>query len=133
MHDGPTARPDGSREFGTMFLDVAGRAAPSADNAHAAFFFMVNDEGVWLIERPRGRAAVELFQSIPPRWEDRTEADWLAFAAAVKRKVHDGRLAFPSSDAGRTTWPGTASSPTCPARPASCRWSTSRASTSTGC
>ncbi len=95
MHDGPTSRPDGSREFGTMFLDVAGRAAPSADNAHAAFFFMVNDEGVWLIERPRGRAAVELLRSIPPRWEDRTEADWLAFASAVKRKVHDGRLAFP--------------------------------------
>ena len=100
MHDGPTARPDGSREFGTMFLDVAGRAAPSADNAHAALFFMVNDEGVWLIERPRGRAAVELFQSISPRWEDRTEADWLAFADAVKRKVYDGRLSFPSR-----SWP----------------------------
>ena len=61
---------------------------------------MVNDEGVWLIKRPRGRAAVELFESIPPRWEDRTEADWLAFADAVKRKVHDGRLAFPSRE-----WP----------------------------
>ena len=61
---------------------------------------MVNDEGVWLIERPRGRAAVELFESIPPRWEDRREADWLAFADAVKRKVHDGRLAFPSR-----SWP----------------------------
>ena len=78
-----------------MFLEVAGRAAPSADNAQAAVFFMVNDEGVWLIERPRGRAAVELLRSIPPRWEDRSEADWLAFAAAVKHKVHDGRLAFP--------------------------------------
>ena len=78
-----------------MFLDVAGRAAPSADNAQATLFFMVNDEGVWLIERPRGRAAVELFKEIPPRWEDRTEDDWLAFANAVKRKVYDGRFEFP--------------------------------------
>ena len=37
-----------------MFLEVAGRAASSADNAQATSFFMTNDEGVWLIERPRG-------------------------------------------------------------------------------
>src|SRR3954463_2604475 len=95
MHDGPTRKPDGSGELGTMFLEVAGRAASSADNAQATSFFMINDEGVWLIKRPRGRAAVELFTQIPPRWEDRTEDDWLAFANAVKRKVYDGRFEFP--------------------------------------
>src|SRR3954469_16323415 len=61
MHDGPTQKVNGSPELGTMFLEVAGRAASSADNAQATSFFMTNDEGVWLIERPRGRKALELF------------------------------------------------------------------------
>src|ERR1700754_1235719 len=95
MHDGPTQKVDGSPELGPMFLEVAGRAASSADNAQATSFFMTNDEGVWLIERPRGQAAVDLFKEIPPRWEDRTEDDWLSFAAAVKRKVYDERFSFP--------------------------------------
>jgi hypothetical protein len=95
MHDGPTKKTDGSSELGTMFLEVAGRAASSADNAQATSFFMINDEGVWLIRRPRGREAVELFKEIPLRWEDRTEDDWLSFAGAVKRKVYDGRFSFP--------------------------------------
>ena len=56
---------------------------------------MINDEAIWLIERPREQAAIDLFRDIPPRWEDRTEADWLAYANAVKRKVHDGRFEFP--------------------------------------
>src|SRR4051812_26476266 len=100
MHDGPTQKVDGSPELGTMFLEVAGRAASSADNAQATSFFMTNDEGVWLIERPRGQAAIDLFSSLPPRWEDRTEDDWISFANAVKRKVYDGRLAFPDKQ-----WP----------------------------
>src|SRR3954452_22232801 len=75
MHDGPTRKTDRSPELGTMFLEVAGRAASSADNAQATSFFMINDEGIWLIERPRGQAAIDLFSSLPPRWEDRTEDD----------------------------------------------------------
>jgi hypothetical protein len=100
MHDGPTKKKDGSPELGTMFLEVAGRAGSSADNAQATSFFMTNDEGVFLIERPRGQKAVDLFTEIPPRWEDRTEDDWLSFANAVKRKVYDGRFAFPEKQ-----WP----------------------------
>src|SRR5919206_4298318 len=80
MHDGPTRKTDGSPELGTMFLEVAGRAASSADNAQATSFFMINDEGIWLIKRPRGREALELFTQIPRRWEDRTEEHWLTFA-----------------------------------------------------
>lgn len=95
MHDGPLDKPDGSRELGTPFLHVTGRAAPSADNCQATSFFMVNDEGVWLIRRPQEREAMALFADLPPRWEDRSEDDWLAYADAVKRKVYDGRLAFP--------------------------------------
>lgn len=95
MHDGPLDKPNGHQELGTMFLQVSGRAAASADNAQGTSFFMINDDGVWLIQRPRGREALELFKEIPPRWEDRTEDDWLSFANAVKRKVYDERFEFP--------------------------------------
>src|SRR6185369_609891 len=74
MHDGPLDKPNGTPELGTPFMHVTGRAAS------------------WLLERPREQAALDLFKEIPPRWEDRSEADWLAYAMAVKRKVHDGRL-----------------------------------------
>ena len=48
-----------------MFLEVAGRAASSADNAQATSFFMINDEGIWLIKRPRGAEALELLHADP--------------------------------------------------------------------
>ena len=79
MHDGPLDKPNGSKELGTMFMEVAGRAASSADNAQATSFFMINDEGVWLIRRPRGTEALDLMRELPARWEDRTEADWLDY------------------------------------------------------
>lgn len=95
MHDGPLDKPGGGNELGTPFLHVTGRAASSADNAQATSMFMINDEGVWLIRRPQEREAVELFKELPPRWEDRTEDDWLAFGDAMKRKVYDQRFQFP--------------------------------------
>jgi hypothetical protein len=95
MHDGPLVKPSGKPELGTPFLNVTGRAGSSADNAQATSMFMVNDEGIWLLRRPQGRDAVELMKGLPPRWEDRTEADWLAYADAVKLKVHEGRMSFP--------------------------------------
>ncbi|MGH2763892.1 MAG: hypothetical protein ACRDL4_03285 [Thermoleophilaceae bacterium] len=95
MHDGPLDKPTGRPELGTPFLHVTGRAASSADNAQATSLFMINDEGIWLLERPQEREAMELFERIPPRWEDRTEEDWLAYADAVKRKVYDQRFEFP--------------------------------------
>ena len=57
--------------------------------------FMINDEGIWLLRRPWEREAMEIFKEIPPRWEDRSEDDWLAYANAVKRKVYDQRFEFP--------------------------------------
>ena len=95
MHDGPLTKPTGKPELGTPFLHVAGRAGSSADNAQASAMFMINDEGVWIIKRPQGREAMDLLAGLPPRWEDRTEADWLAYAGAVKRKVYDQRFEFP--------------------------------------
>ncbi len=95
MHDGPLDKPSGKPELGTPFLHVTGRAASSADNAQATSMFMINDEGIWLLRRPWEREAMEIFKEIPPRWEDRTEDDWLAYANAVKRKVYDQRFQFP--------------------------------------
>ncbi|MDQ4133130.1 MAG: hypothetical protein M3179_08005, partial [Actinomycetota bacterium] len=95
MHDGPLIKPTGAKELGSPFLNTVARVASSADNAQATSVFMINDEGIWLLQRLKGRDAIELGKSIPPRWEDRTEEDWLASAAAVKQKVHDGRVDFP--------------------------------------
>jgi hypothetical protein len=95
MHDGPLDKPTGKPELGTPFLHITGRAASSADNAQATSIFMINDEGIWLLKRPQEREAIELLGSIPRRWEDRTEADWLAAAGAVKQKVYDQRFEFP--------------------------------------
>lgn len=95
LHDGPLVKPTGAPELGTPFLNSVARAASSPDNAQATSFFMINDEGTWLLERPRGQAGVDLLKGIPARWEDRTEADWLAMAKAVKRKVHNERVDAP--------------------------------------
>jgi hypothetical protein len=95
MHDGPLDKPSGKPELGTPFLHVTGRAGSSADNTQATSLFMINDEGVWLLKRPQEREALELLRSLPPRWEDRREADWIAAADAVKQKVYDRRFEFP--------------------------------------
>ena len=65
MHDGPLEKPNGTPELGTPFLHVTGRAAPSADNCQATSLFMINDEAIWLIERPREQAAIDLFRRDP--------------------------------------------------------------------
>jgi len=95
IHDGPLTKPDGSNELGSPFLNVAASGASSADNAQATHFFMINDEGVWLLKRLRGREAADFLRDFPTRWADRTEADWIAAADHVKRKVYDRRLDFP--------------------------------------
>ena len=95
MHDGPVYLPNGEKELGSPFLHTIGRGASSPDNAQATSFFMINDDGIWLLRRFRGRDALEFAKNFPPRWEDRTEDDWIGAAAAVKQKVHDGRMEFP--------------------------------------
>src|SRR5947209_11100926 len=95
MHDGPLIKPTGLPELGTPFLNSVGRAAASADNAQETSMFMMNDGGTWLIQRPRGQAGIDLLRDIPARWEDRSEADWIAMAKAVKRKVYEERMDAP--------------------------------------
>lgn len=95
MHDGPLTRPDGGDELGSPFSNVVGKTASSPDNCHATSFFLINDDGIWLIRNPTDAEAKPLLGSLPPKWADWREEDWLRVAAAVKVQISDRRLDFP--------------------------------------
>src|SRR5688572_16811610 len=94
-HDGPLKIPGGGTELGSPFLNVVARTGSSADNCQATHFFMINDEGIWLLKQPRGQAALAELKDLPPRWADWKEADWIAAAGAAKVKVSDRRMEYP--------------------------------------
>lgn len=94
-HDGPLRRPDGGPELGSPFLNAMGRSASSADNCQATSFFMINDDGVFLLKKPPAREMAALLRGTPARWAEWSEADWLAAAEAVKVKVYNRRVEFP--------------------------------------
>jgi len=93
-HDGPLEKKDG-RELGTPFLNAIAYSASSADNSQATSFFMINDDGIWLLEYPKGRTALEFLQDLPPNWSDWTEADWVGMGRVVKCRLSERRLSFP--------------------------------------
>jgi hypothetical protein len=95
MHDVPARKPDGTGQFAAPLINILARSASSIDNAHAVSFFLINDEGTWLIRHFRNKDALALLSQLPPRWEDWTEGDWLAAAAAVKHRLYKERLDFP--------------------------------------
>lgn len=94
-HDGPLVRPDGVKELGTPFLNVVARTASSADNCQATVWFMINDDGIWLLKQPKGRDAAATLKDLPPRWSDWTENDWIEAARSVKVRISPQRLDFP--------------------------------------
>jgi len=94
-HDGPLTKPDGSDELGTPFLHIMGRTGSSADNCQATHFFMINDDGIFLLRHPTGQEALETLESLSPDWSDWSEDDWLRAAEASKVRVSDRRLEFP--------------------------------------
>lgn len=94
-HDGPLYKPGGEQELGTPFLNIIARAASSADDCLATSFFVINDDGIFLLREPTGRAALDALKELPPRWSDWKEADWLHAAEQVKVRVSDRRLEFP--------------------------------------
>jgi hypothetical protein len=94
-HDGPLIRPDGVKELATPFLNVVAQTASSADNCQATVWFMINDEGIWLLRQPRGRDAAAALKDLPPRWSDWSERDWIDAAQTVKVRVSSHRLEFP--------------------------------------
>jgi hypothetical protein len=95
MHDGPTEKPGGNVEQGTFFLHSISGTASSADNARATSFFLINDEGTWLLRRLEGREAFDLLKEVPRKWSEWTEDTWLSVADRVKQKVYDQRIDYP--------------------------------------
>jgi hypothetical protein len=95
MHDVPAKNDDGTDRFSAPLINVLARSASSIDNAHAVSFFLINDEGTWLIRQFRNQDALALLSKLPPRWEDWSEADWIAAAASVKHRLYKERLDFP--------------------------------------
>jgi hypothetical protein len=94
-HDGPLQIPGGGDELGTPFVNALGRSASSPDNSQATSFFMINDEGIWLLKKLEGHDALNVLGALPPNKSDWADADWLAAANAVKVKLYDQRLEFP--------------------------------------
>jgi len=95
MHDGPLQIPTGGLELGTPFVNALGRSASSPDNAQATSFFMMNDDGIFLLKRLEGEEALNVLGGLPPEKADWADGDWLAAANAVKVKLYDQRLEFP--------------------------------------
>src|ERR1700741_452621 len=58
-HDGPLVKAHGTDELGTPFLHIMARTGSSADNCQATHFFMINDDGIFLLRHPTGRKALE--------------------------------------------------------------------------
>lgn len=102
MHDGPLTKPDGTQELGTPFINVLARSASSADNCQATFFFMINDEGIWLIRNLRGREALETMGELSSNRAEWSEGDWIAAAEAVKYKRSTTSVSS-SLESSRTT------------------------------
>ena len=94
-HDGPLVEKNGLPELGTPFLNILARTGSSADNAQATYFFMINDDGIFLLKPPKGARALELLKELPPKWGDWTEDDWIAAAAECTIRISDKRLEFP--------------------------------------
>lgn len=94
-HDVPAKNADGSDRFSAPLINILARSASSIDNAHAVSFFLINDDGTWLIKQHRNREALALLSQFPPRWEDWTESHWISAATALKHRLYKERLDFP--------------------------------------
>jgi hypothetical protein len=86
-HDVPARNFDKSERFSAPLINILARSASSIDNAHAVSFFLINDDGTWLIKQHRNQQALAMLSQMPPRWEDWTEANWLAAAASFKHRL----------------------------------------------
>jgi hypothetical protein len=89
MHDTPFQTDKGVDITMSVMLNIQGRAASSPDNAQATHFFLINDEGTYLLKKP---------DDIDPYMFARdgfTEASLVEYASKCKVKVQDGRLEFP--------------------------------------
>lgn len=95
MHDVPTKNAENKDSFSTPLLNILSRGTSSIDNSHSVSFFMINDEGTWLIRQRRNQEALKALAERPKRWEDWSEGDWISAAESVKHKLYAERVDFP--------------------------------------
>ncbi|HUI57708.1 MAG TPA: hypothetical protein VLY04_22175 [Bryobacteraceae bacterium] len=104
LHDVPLQHPDGEPVLATTQMAIPARTASSADNAQGTHFFLINDEGTWLLQQKKGRDAVEWLSQFPPNRREWTEEHWITAASGVKRKVYPERMDFPRRWPYYFTW-----------------------------
>jgi hypothetical protein len=96
FHDGPLEHPGGGgKEYGTHLMRMVGRTASNVDNAHATRYFVIDDDGTWLIKQRTDREALAFLKEVPRDWSQWTEDVWLAAPDGLKVKVQEERLDFP--------------------------------------
>lgn len=86
MPDMPYRTESGKDLVGSPMVEVVGRAASSPDNAQATVFFLMNDEGTFLLRRPPDPVA--------PAGETLTAESLVEHAARSKVRILDHRLDF---------------------------------------
>ena len=89
MHDTPLQTETGQDITMTVMLNARGRSASSPDNAQATHFFLLNDEGTYLLKQPGDVDPHEFARS------GLTPSRLIDYAAKCKVKVSDKRLDFP--------------------------------------
>lgn len=104
LHDAPMKHPDGEPVLATTQMAIPARTASSADNVQATHFFMINDEGTWLIQQVKAREAITWLREFPPDRADWTEEHWIAAASGLRRKIYAERLDFPRRWPYYFTW-----------------------------
>lgn len=95
MHDVTTKNAAGEPSFSAPLLNILSRGTSSIDNSHSVSFFLINDEGTFLLRQRRNREALAALAERPERWEDWSESDWIAAAESVKHKLYAERVDFP--------------------------------------
>ncbi len=88
MPDMPFKTEDGKSLVGSPMIEVLGRSASSPDNAQGTHFFLINDSGTYLLQRPKDVDAAALHGELTP-------AKLIGLAGKCKRMVLDKRLDFP--------------------------------------
>jgi hypothetical protein len=86
MPDLPTISERGDKMLGSPMLEAVGRSAGSPDNAQATVFFMLDDDGTYLLRRTGF--------NVPPGTEPGLE-DLLLAAEQSKVRILDHRLDYP--------------------------------------
>ena len=78
-----------------MFWNIFARSGPSADNCQATSLFMINDDGIWLLRRLRGKTAAQVMDLLPRSWSAGPRKTGYPRPGAGKVKIQSGRIDFP--------------------------------------